>query len=232
MSNDLFSQIQGSVNQALASVVGSFLTFLPQVIGALIVFVVGIILSKWLKFIVVKVLEVLRVSELIAKTSFKEVLENAEVTNKIETLLGELVRYLVILVFFVASINILGLSTVTQVLNGLLGYLPTIFAAIFILAVGVVLAGIFEKLIKGAFGSFDLKLSRVMGKFTSYLTITFAVLAAFSQLGIAKNLIDTLFIGFVGMLALALGLSLGLGSKDLVKSLLEDWHKSFKKEMR
>ncbi|MEK7063930.1 MAG: hypothetical protein AAB939_00420, partial [Patescibacteria group bacterium] len=139
---------------------------------------------------------------------------------------------IVILIFAVAAINLLGLNTVTQVLNGLLSYIPNILAAVFILGAGVVLAGFLEKVVKGSLGSLDLKLSRLMAKATSYLIVVFATLAAISQLGIAKNFIDTLFVGFVGMLALALGLSLGLGSKDLVKSILEDWYRNFKKDLK
>ena len=134
--------------------------------------------------------------------------------------------------FFVASINLLGLNTVTQVLNGLLSYLPNIFASILILFAGVLLAGFLEKLVKGSLGGIDLKLSRLMGKFTSYLVVVFAALAAISQLGIAKSFVDTIFMGFIAMLTIALGLSLGLGSKDLVKSVLEDWYKEIKKEVK
>ncbi|MDP2670862.1 MAG: hypothetical protein Q8P13_00110, partial [bacterium] len=111
-------------------------------------------------------------------------------------------------------------------------YLPNIFAAVLIFGAGVVLAGFLEKLVKGSLGGIDIKLSRLMAKFTSYLVVVFTVLASISQLGIAKNLIDTVFIGFVTMLALALGLSLGLGSKDLVKTILEDWYKTFKKDLK
>ena len=62
--------------------------------------------------------------------------------------------------------------------------------------------------------------------------MVFTILAAMSQLGIAATFVNTLFIGFVAMLAIGLGLSLGLGSKDLVKTILEDWYKDFKKQVR
>ena len=193
---------------------------------------VGLVLANWLKAIVIKLLNLLKLSEVLSKGGLKHFLDNAEITQKVEMVIGELVRYLTILIFFVASINLLGLNTVTQVLNGLLAYLPNIFAAVLIFGAGVVLAGFLEKLVKGSLGGIDIKLSRLMAKFTSYLVVVFTVLASISQLGIAKNLIDTVFIGFVTMLALALGLSLGLGSKDLVKTLLEDWYKSFKKDLK
>lgn len=232
MTDNFLLNIQNSLFTAAASILVSLVSYIPTLLAAVVVFVVGLILGNWLKAIVVKLLNLLRLSEFLSKGGLKHFLDNAEITQKVETVLGELVRYLTILIFFVASINLLGLQTVTGVLNGLLGYLPNIFAAVLIFGAGIVLAGFLEKIVKGSLGGIDIKLSRLMAKFTSYLVVVFTVLAAISQLGIAKNLIDTLFIGFVSMLALALGLSLGLGSKDLVRTALEDWYKSLKKDLK
>ena len=232
MTDNFLTNVQNSLSGAAYTILISILSFIPTLLAAVVVFMVGLVLANWLKALVVKLLNVLKLSEVLSKGGLKHFLDNAEITQKVEMVIGELVRYLTILIFFVASINLLGLNTVTQVLNGLLAYLPNIFAAVLIFGAGVVLAGFLEKLVKGSLGGIDIKLSRLMAKFTSYLVVVFTVLASISQLGIAKNLIDTVFIGFVTMLALALGLSLGLGSKDLVKTILEDWYKSFKKDLK
>ena len=232
MTDNFLLNVQNSLSGAAYSILISLVSYIPTLLAAVLVFVVGLVLANWFKTIVIKLLNLLRLSELLGKSGLKHFLENAEITQKVESVLGELVRYLTILIFFVASINLLGLHTVTLVLNGLLGYLPNIFAAVIIFGAGVVLAGFLEKVVKGSLGGIDIKLSRLMAKFTSYLVVVFTVLAAISQLGIAKNLIDTLFVGFVSMLALALGLSLGLGSKDLVRTALEDWYRDFKKDLK
>lgn len=232
MDNNLLFSIQSAVINSITSILTSLISYVPTILGAFVVFVFGLVLANWLKVLVIKLLNLLKLSEVLGSDSIKKFLSNAQISEKIESVIGDIVRYLVILVFFVASINLLGLNTVTQVLNGLLSYLPNIFASILILFAGVLLAGFLEKLVKGSLGGIDLKLSRLMGKFTSYLVVVFAALAAISQLGIAKSFVDTIFMGFIAMLTIALGLSLGLGSKDLVKSILEDWYKEFKKEVK
>ncbi len=229
MTDNLLSAIQRSVTNAISSTLAGIISYIPTLIGALVVFLIGLLIAKWLKLVVVKFLNLVRLSDLIGGAATKTFLKNAEITQKLENVIGELVRYLVILISFVASVNILGLTAVTAVLNGLFAYLPTLLAAVLILLAGILFAGFLEKVVKGSLGGLDIKLSRLMGKFTSYVILTFTVLATLSQLGIVKSFIDTLFIGFVAMIALALGLSLGLGSKDLVKNILEDWYKNFKK---
>ena len=145
--------------------------------------------------------------------------------------MGQMIRGLIILIFFVTSVNLLGLSTITQVLSRILAYIPNVIGAAVILVVGVLIAGIVEKLVKGSLGSIDIKMGRGVAKLVSYTVVVFTALAAFSQLGIAESFVNTIFIGFIAMMAIGLGLSLGLGSKDLVKTILEDWYKNIKRDI-
>lgn len=232
MDNNLLSSIGESLTSAMTSVFVEVVMYIPTLLASLLVFVTGLILANWLKLVVVKVLNVFHLSEILEHGGLKQFLENAQVTQKIESIIGEAVRYVVIFIFSVTSINLLGLNTITQVLVGLLSYIPNILASVFILGAGVVLAGFLERVVKGSLGSVDLRLSRLLAKSVSYLVVIFAILAAISQLGIARNFIDALFMGFIGTLSLALGLSLGLGSKDLVKGILEEWYKDFRKDLK
>lgn len=230
--NSSYLTIEKALLTAGQDIIFGIINFIPTLLSAVLVFVFGLLIASWLKTVLVKLLNLSRLASLISTPAIKKFLKNASITKKIDDVLGEVLRYLVILVFFVTSVNLLGLNTVTQVLNRVLGYLPNIFAAILILVAGILLAGFLEKVVKGSLGSVDLRSSRLMGKFASYLIMIVTILAAVSQLGIAQPFVGTLFIGFVAMLSLALGLGFGLGSKDLIKKVLEDWHKNFKKDTK
>lgn len=223
---------QTALLDASSNLLTSIALFIPNLLGALILFFVGIVLSGWIKSLTVRLLSGLNLSKLFQGTTFSKFLEHADLTTKIEQVIGELLRLLVVLIFFIASINLLGLTTVTEVLNRILNYLPHVFAATLIIAIGTIIAGLVEKIVKGSLGTVDVKTSRLLAKISSYIVMVFTILAAMSQLGIAATFVNTLFIGFVAMLTIGLGLSLGLGSKDLVKTILEDWYKDFKKQVR
>ena len=230
--NNTYSTIEKALLTATQDILVGILNFIPVLLSAILVFVLGVLIARWVKVGVVKLLNLSRLATVISTPAVKKFLKNASITQKIDDVLGEIVRYIILLIFFVTSVNLLGLTTVTQVLNGVLAYLPQIFAAILILISGILLAGFLEKVVKGSLGSVDLRSSRLMGKFTSYLIMVITILAAISQLGIAQPFVGTLFIGFVTTLSLALGLGFGLGSKDLIKQVLEDWHKTFKKDTK
>lgn len=223
---------QTALLDASSNLLTSIALFVPNLLGALILFFVGIVLSGWTKSLTVRLLSGLNLSKLFKGTTFSKFLEQADLSTKIEQVVGELLRLLVVLIFFIASINLLGLTTVTEVLNRILNYLPHVFAATLIIAIGTIIAGLVEKIVKGSLGTVDVKTSRLLAKISSYIVMVFTILAAMSQLGIAATFVNTLFIGFVAMLTIGLGLSLGLGSKDLVKTILEDWYKDFKKQVK
>lgn len=223
---------QTALLDATSNLLTSIALFIPNLLGAVILFFLGIVLSSWLKSLVVKILGGLNISKLFQNTTFDKFLKKADLTTKVEHVLGELIRLLTILIFFIASVNLLGLTTVTDVLNKILSYLPHVFAATLIVAIGTIIAGLVERLVKGSLGAVDVKTSRLLAKISGYIVITFTILAAMSQLGIAATFVNTLFIGFVAMLAIGFGLSLGLGSKDLVKQILEEWYKDFKRQVK
>lgn len=216
---------------ASTGAMGKVVAFVPQFLAAMLVLFVGFLLGKWAKALVKGLLGALNLSDLIKNSAVQKLLNRAEIMQKIEEVIGEVVRLFIIYIFLISSVSLLGLTTVAAFLEGILGYLPQVVSASLILAIGVIASGFTEKLVKGAVSGFDVSTGRLVGKIASYTVVIFATLVAIGELGIAERFISTLFIGFVAMLSLALGLALGLGAKDLVSAVLADWHKELKKDL-
>ncbi len=223
------SNWQEAVLIAGANVLSGFFGFLPSFLGALVIFFFGLVLAKWSKALIVKILSAIKLDKLLRKGGLDSYLKKAEVRVKAEEFIGQIVRWLVIIVFFMAAANVLGLTTVSGVLSSLLGYLPNIISAVLVLSVGVLLAGLVENLVKGTVNQVDKRTSRLLSKIASYLVVIVTSLAAINELGIAQSLINTLFIGVIATLTLGIGLSIGLGAKDLVSKLLMDWYQKQQK---
>lgn len=227
-----YNSWQGGLSAVAGTALMQTVGFFPNLVGALIVLVIGLILGNWAKSGIVKGLQLIRFESWIKDSNFQKFLQKADITQKVEDVVGTLVKWFIVLVFFIAAVNILGLTTVSALLGGILGYIPSVISAVIVLAIGVLLAGVVERVVKGALASVDLKTARLMGKIASYLVVTIATLAALSELSIAENFINILFIGFVSMLALGFGLAIGLGGKDLVAKLLDRWHANLTVELK
>lgn len=224
------SNWQEAIFVAATNIFTQFFNFLPSLFGALLIFVIGLILAKWAKAIIVKVLSAVKLDKISRKIGLEPFLSKADVKLKAEVIIGEIARWLIIIVFFMAGVNVLGLTTVGSVLASVLSFIPSIVSAILILTVGVLLAGLVEGLIKGAVNQIDPKTGRLLSKVASYLVVIVATLAAINELGIAQSLINILFMGIIATLALGIGLAIGLGAKDLVSKMLMDWYSKGKKK--
>ena len=217
---------------ALSDTLANILSYIPNILAAFVVFLIGLVLARWCKRLTVKILKTLQLSALVKKSGFEPFLEKAEITVKVEEIVGAIVKWLIILVFFIATVNLLGLSTVSTVLNSILGYIPRVISATLVVTIGVLVAGLVEGVVKGTLRQVGVKTARLLAKFASFLIVIFASLAAINELKIAQALVNSLFIGFIAMLALGIGLALGLGAKDLVSRVLNEWYDNFRNQVK
>jgi hypothetical protein len=205
------------------------LSILPSLLGAVVVFAIGLILAYWAKRLIVEVLRLIQLEKLTKNAGVDTYLEKADIKMTFVELLGTLVEWLVILVFFIAVVEILGLSAVSQVLFGVLAYIPNVIAAILIFAAGYIVGGLADGLVRGALVSVDHDIAKPLGKLSRWLITVVAFFAAVDQLQIARGLIATFFQGLTYTIVLVVGLSIGLGSKDLVSKILNKWYERISK---
>lgn len=208
-----------------------FVIFLPKLIMAFLVLVIGAALARTFKKVLVKLMETLRVSKAFKKTPVEHFLSDAELGGKVEEVIASVMYWLVMLVVLHTTVSILGLTSLTVLIGKILAYLPSLLSSVIILFFGLLIAGVVESLVKGAVKSVDGKSSRLLGKISSYAVMVVTVLAAISELGIAQEFIFILFIGFVMAFSLAMGLAFGLGGKDVISMALSEWYKKTKTEV-
>jgi hypothetical protein len=220
---------QEALISSWAEVWSSFLSVLPSLIGAIVVFSIGLILAYWAKRLIVEVLRVAQLEKLTKSAGVDSYLEKADIKMSFIELLGTLVEWIVILVFFIAVVEILGLTAVSEVLFNVLAYIPNVIAAILIFAAGYIVGGLADGLVRGALASVDHDVAKPLGKLARWLIIVVAFFAAVDQLQIARGLIATFFQGLTYTIVLVVGLSVGLGAKDVVAKILNRWYERISK---
>lgn len=216
---------QQSLNLGITYTIAQFSTFLPRLVAATLIVFLGILLAKVLRKLVVKTLEAFRLSRLVEKTPLELFLKNAEVGTRFEDAVATVFYWLLLFIVLYTAVSVLGLTSLSDVLNQILGYIPHIFSALIIFLVGVLLAGFVESFVKGTLRNFDIHTARLFAKIASYMVVTIATLAAVSELGIASQFLTILFVGVVFAFSLGAGLAIGLGGQDTVRKIMSDWYK-------
>jgi len=208
----------------------SFIGFLPTLLAALIVFIVGWIIAIALGKLANRFIKIIKLDILLTRAGFDKALEKAKIKLDSGKFFEELVKWFFIIVFLMAAVDILGLSQVTEFLRNILLYIPNIVAAAIILIAAVIIANFLQKLVKAGVEAAGLKASGFISGITKWAILIFGFIAAITQLGIATTLINTIIIGLVAMLALAGGLAFGLGGKDAATRFLEKLRKDIEEK--
>ena len=141
---------------------------------------------------------------------------------------GEIVKWFLIIVFLMASSEILGLTQFSQFLEKVIGYYPNIFIACLIFLVAVFLSDLSQKIVVGTLEKEKITYSRFLGKLIRWGIWVFAIMAILYQLKIIPSLILAIFIGGIATVSIALGIAFGLGGKDLAAKILKELEEKFK----
>lgn len=213
---------------ALTSGLASFLEFFPRMVLALLIFGLGWVFAGFCKRITLRLLKVLQFEPFAEKVGVSAALSSLGAVVSPPELIGELIKWFVVTIFLSPTVEVLGLVQVTTILNNILLYIPNVLVAVIILMLGAIFADLISQVVKGGAVALGASTSQVLSTITKYAIIVFSVLAALTQLGIATQLIQTLFTGLVAMLAIAGGLAFGLGGKDTAAEILESIKQSLK----
>jgi len=208
------------VTASLQTLWSGFIGFLPNLLGAVIIFIIGWLIAIVLGRLVAQIIRVLRVDQILEKVGFKKSLERTNLKLDSGKFIGELVKWFFVIVFLMAATDILNLPQVTDFLKRILLYIPHLIVAVLILLAAVLIANFLQRLVKASVEAASLRGSNFLGTVTKWAVLVFGVLAALLQLGIVPALIQTIFTGFVAAFAIAIGLAFGLGGKDLAGQIL------------
>lgn len=225
-------EISDAITDAVTESLRATANFLPNLIAAIFIFIVGVVVAVILRNLLVRALNLIGFEKYLSNTGIPEALKRADPQLTVTKLLGELLRWFVILIFLLPAVDQLGLREVNVVIRSLINYLPNVVVAVIIITVGSVFAKIARDFVTATASSLGTQAAKTAGEIARWSIIIFSLLAALTQLGVAQDLIRILFTGVVAMLALAGGLAFGLGGKDTAEGMLKNMRESLTEKTR
>jgi hypothetical protein len=216
--------------QSLQAIWFGLMSYLPAIIVALIIFIIGCVLAHLVGKSIKHLIDLTRVDSVIAKTGVSDMFSKSGHRYSTGSIVGFVVKWALIAVFLVAVVNFLGLSELSAFMQQLFGFLLNVVVAAVIVLLASVIAKFVSHVVAGAARSAGLHAANLAGSIAKWAIWIFALLIVLSQLGIAAQLVQIIFIGIVAMLALAGGLAFGLGGRDHASRVLSDMGKMISKE--
>ena len=196
--------------------------FVPSLILAILIFVIGWIVASIVGRVIGQIVGALKLDTALKSAGLDTVLRRAGMELDSGMFIGGLVRWFIIVVFLMASLDIVRLSQVNEFLrNVVLGYLPNVLVAALILLVAGVVADAMQRIVSSSAKAAQGSSAGLLGGIARWSIWILALITALSQLGIAPQFMQILFTGLVAMLALAGGLAFGLGGRDAAAKYIE-----------
>ncbi|KPK78547.1 MAG: hypothetical protein AMS25_14790 [Gemmatimonas sp. SM23_52] len=213
-------QIQDIIVDSVAAFMRGIGNFLPNILAAIVILIVGWIIAKLLKAAVARGLKLVKFSTLTQRAGIDEFLAKGDVKQSAADVIAVLVYWLVMLIVLVTAVNALGLEVASQLLNQILLYIPNIIVAVVVVVVGLYAANFVAALVRTAAANAGITEAGLVAALSRYALIIFTFAIALNQLRIGREIVANGFLVLLGAAALGAALAFGLGARDLVSGFL------------
>ncbi|HLC38530.1 MAG TPA: hypothetical protein VJJ80_00140 [Patescibacteria group bacterium] len=229
MNDGIIASWADALNIAWHTIADRIINFIPNLLGAILILIIGWILAVLLDRLVDQLMRVIGLQSLAEKMKLEDGIKKVGIKKDFAGLVGAFVKWVIIIVAFLAAAEALQLTQVVEFLNSILNYVPNVAAAAGILLIGVVLANFLADVVGSVTKGIEIGYSELLALLVRGAILVFTVLAALVQLNVASYLIQTLFTGFVALFAIAGGLAFGLGGKDAAAEFVDKVKKDIQK---
>lgn len=208
----------------LKAIIDDLTTALPNILGAIVILFIGWLISKIIRFTLKKVFKIAKLHKVSDKINDAKLFGDNEVKIDIEKILLGFVKGVLLLTFIIVAADIVGLTVISTEIANLLRYLPILLSAMVIFMIGLYGAKLIKSALIGVFQSMGFSGSKLVSNIVFYIIVIFVTITALNQAGIDTSIITNNFTMILGAFLLAFSLAFGLGSRDVVASLLKTFY--------
>src|SRR5512134_1574901 len=213
-----------ALTTSLATALSLFLGAIPRIIGFLVIIIIGWLISGALAAGVAALLRAVRFNDLAQRSGITGFVQNMGVRKDTAGVLADVVKWFVRLIVLVVAFDALGLPAVSAVFQQFLLWIPNLVVAVVVLVIAGLAANALSNLVRGSTAQAGFDNPDMLATIARVAVWAFGIVVAVNQIGIAQELVNTLFMGFVGALALAAGLAFGLGGRETAGQIVQGWY--------
>ncbi|MES2262393.1 MAG: small-conductance mechanosensitive ion channel [Pseudomonadota bacterium] len=219
-----FTNWSDAMIASLTGAASMFFAAIPRLIGFAIILIVGWIIAALIEKAVVAVLRAVHFNVMAERAGLAGFIQKSNIRDDAAGTVGIVAKWFIRLIVLVVAFDALGLPAVSDILRQLLMWLPNLVVALAVLVIGGIAANALSNVVRGTAAEGGLERPDLLAKVARYGVWAFAIMIAINQVGVATSLIDILLMAVVGAIALALGLSFGLGGRDTAATIVRRWY--------
>ncbi len=200
----------------------TFVTYIPAIVAALLFIIFGLFIARGLSSLLEQFLRKVKLDSYTSRIGINEIMVRFGFGRSPSAILGFMVYWSLILVFFVTAANILNLTVISDILERfIIGFIPRIVAAIFIAFGGLMFAKFIADVVANSAAANNLRGGKSLSKIVNFVILVFTAIAAVEQLGIEMKIIRSSLNILFAALGLAFAIAVGLGAKDIAHDIIK-----------
>jgi len=215
---------------SLNKFLGKVITFFPNLLALITIFVVGFLIAWLVKLLLLRFLKAIQFDKMSERWGLTYMFSKGGMSYSPAHLLSRFFYWIIVLITLILGINALELTATQDFIARFFNYLPHLFAAMIILVIGYLIAVFLGQAALIAAVNAQMESARLVGRVIRWFIIILSLTMALSQLGIAQNVIVAAFTILFGGIILALAIAFGWGGRELAKDFLEKLSKRREKE--
>jgi len=206
-----------------------FVVFVANLVLAIIVFVVGYLISVGVGKVITEILKSIKFNKLFEKEGWKKALQRANVEVNPSEFIGAIFKWVLVILSLLIAVDILRLTSFAGFLTQVLNYLPNVIVAVMVFIVAIIISDVVEKVVRVTAERLKVGYGYIAASIVKWAIWVFVFFLILDQLLPSSLLIKTLYssivYGIVGAIALGVGLAIGLGGKDTAAKIISDMHR-------
>lgn len=210
------------ISNSLQNFVDSIFTFLPQLIGAILLLVIGYIVAKVVEKVIRKVLVRARFDRALHVSPAGKFINR--IVESPAALVGRLAFFVIMLLAVSIAVSALNIPALNTIVEGVYSYIPKVIAAVAIFLVASAITAGAEVFVYKVLGNHPL--TKIIGAVLPAITLSIAVFMILNQLEIATEIVNITYTAILGSISLGLALAFGLGGRDVAAQILSNAYDS------
>jgi hypothetical protein len=221
---DKLSEYKDTAMGSLSSMWPDIIQVGANIAIAIVVLILGWLISKIVTKIIKKALKLAKFSKLDEKINEIEIVEGKQLNFDSIKVVTKFVKLIMYIMIIIVISDVLGLQILSEKISEFLSYFPKLLVALIIFMIGLLFANFVKKGLKSLFESVDLSGGKMLSQVVFFLLLIFVSITALNQAGVNTEIITSNFTMILGSFLLAFSLAFGLGAREVVGDLLKTFY--------
>lgn len=212
------------IQEAFSGIFAQAITFLPKLVSAIIILLVGWFLSKFISTLIKKLAERIGLESILDRIGISGFLDRAEIESSGGDVLALIIFWTIFLNFLLIGLETMGLQAAVDPLRNIIAFLPRLISALIMLVLGAMIAQFLGRTASAAMSSMGVEFHQQVGQIVNSLILIMVIIVILQQLGLDASIMINIVTSVIVLSVAGFALAFGFGGQNVARNVLAGYY--------